>query len=67
VIQHASESNIDSELLCSDTSNPAESSYCYCHGPEEGTMIACDNTECPIEWFHVKCLKLKREVTVVLS
>ena len=33
--------------------------YCYCHGPEKGSMIACDNSECKIEWFHNKCLKLK--------
>ena len=32
--------------------------YCYCHGPEEGVMIACDSIECKIEWFHHKCLKL---------
>ena len=25
--------------------------YCYCHHLEEGTMIACDNPDCPIEWF----------------
>ena len=33
--------------------------FCYCHGPEEGTMMACDNSDCKIEWFHKKCLKLK--------
>ena len=33
--------------------------YCYCHGPDEGTMIACDNKACKIEWFHKDCLKMK--------
>lgn len=38
--------------------------YCYCRQPEpeEGSsssdMIACDNRQCSIEWFHTKCLKL---------
>ena len=33
--------------------------YCYCCGPEEGTMIACDNKACRIEWFHKECPKIK--------
>lgn len=32
--------------------------YCYCKCPESGTMIACDNPQCAIEWFHLTCLKL---------
>jgi len=40
VIQCVSDST-DSELTSADTSNPSEPSYCYCRGPEEGTMIAC--------------------------
>ena len=23
--------------------------YCYCKGPEEGTMIACDNPNCQVK------------------
>ncbi len=30
--------------------------YCYCKGPDEGSMIGCDNPECSIEWFHWDCL-----------
>ena len=39
--------------------------YCYCQHPEpkEGSsssdMIACDNPQCSIEWFHTKCLRLE--------
>ena len=32
--------------------------FCYCNGPEIGEMIACDNNDCSIEWFHLKCLKI---------
>ena len=32
-----------------------EPTYCFCNGPDNGKMIACDNPTCPMEWFHVKC------------
>ena len=36
----------------------SEPKYCYCRGPEDGTMIACDNPNCRFEWFHFECLQL---------
>ena len=33
--------------------------YCICDGPEYGEMIACDDDECPVEWFHLACVGLK--------
>ena len=55
---------VTSADVCCSTQNFVMSSqeqqvYCYCHGPEEGTMIACDNKACTIEWFHKECLKMK--------
>ena len=38
----------------SDTSQ--EPSYCYCEGPSSGRMVACDNDECPRQWFHFQCV-----------
>ncbi len=35
--------------------------WCYCKRGEEGNMIACDNSSCPIQWFHLQCLKLSLE------
>jgi len=32
--------------------------FCYCNGPEAGEMIGCDNQDCTIEWFHLRCLKI---------
>ena len=40
------------------TSSSQEKLYCYCRCPEDGLMIACDNTECKIEWFHQDCVEL---------
>ncbi|KAM7310280.1 hypothetical protein ISCGN_007193 [Ixodes scapularis] len=34
--------------------------YCVCGGPEEGSMIACDNENCTIGWFHFKCVGVKK-------
>lgn len=45
------------DVQCASGSN-IQQLYCYCRGPEEGSMIGCDNPDCKIEWFHVSCLKL---------
>jgi len=38
--------------------DPNEPTYCLCHQVSYGEMIGCDNTECPIEWFHFACVNL---------
>ncbi|EEH48293.1 uncharacterized protein PADG_04377 [Paracoccidioides brasiliensis Pb18] len=35
--------------------------YCTCRSVSHGDMVACDNDECPYEWFHWKCVGLTRE------
>lgn len=35
--------------------------YCLCHNVSHGDMVACDNDECPYEWFHWSCVGLKSE------
>jgi len=35
-----------------------EERYCYCDGVSNGVMIACDNENCPTEWFHLECVGL---------
>ena len=30
--------------------------YCICAQEEYGDMIACDNINCQIEWFHFGCV-----------
>lgn len=40
-----------------------EPTYCFCHQPSFGDMIACDNRKCPNgEWFHYKCVGLLNRV-----
>ncbi|OLL23507.1 Chromatin modification-related protein YNG2 [Neolecta irregularis DAH-3] len=35
--------------------------YCYCQTVSYGNMIACDNENCPREWFHWGCVGLTAE------
>ncbi|EAS33451.3 PHD finger domain-containing protein [Coccidioides immitis RS] len=35
--------------------------YCTCRSVSHGDMVACDNDNCPYEWFHWKCVGLTRE------
>lgn len=35
-----------------------EPTYCFCKNVSYGDMIACDNKECPYEWFHFPCVGL---------
>lgn len=37
----------------------AEQTYCYCNQVSFGQMVACDNVNCEIEWFHDECVGLK--------
>ena len=42
-------------------SSASPTTYCWCHGGESGKMVACDNPQCAIEWFHFKCVGLTRK------
>ncbi|KAL6708948.1 hypothetical protein ACN47E_002075 [Coniothyrium glycines] len=37
-----------------------EPRYCYCNQVSYGHMIACDNDDCPREWFHLPCVNLDK-------
>ncbi|RKO97496.1 hypothetical protein CXG81DRAFT_12565 [Caulochytrium protostelioides] len=38
--------------------DPNEPTYCICNQVSFGEMIACDNEDCEIEWFHYACVGL---------
>jgi len=44
-----------------DQNNEDDMTYCICNGPDEGTMICCDNDNCEIKWYHLKCLKMSEK------
>nr|XP_043610602.1 PHD finger protein ING1 isoform X2 [Erigeron canadensis] len=41
--------------------DPNEPTYCLCNQVSYGEMVACDNPECKIEWFHYGCVGLKEQ------
>lgn len=43
------------------TVDPNEPKYCHCKRISFGEMIACDNPDCPIEWFHFGCVGMTAE------
>ena len=46
--------------LCQTEVANEVNAFCSCQGVEEGRMIACANSSCKIEWFHYKCVGIKR-------
>jgi hypothetical protein len=43
-----------------DTEGEDRKEYCFCHSVTYGNMIGCENDQCPYEWFHFKCVGLKK-------
>ncbi|KNA10300.1 hypothetical protein SOVF_145710 [Spinacia oleracea] len=41
--------------------DPNEPTYCLCNQVSYGEMVACDNPDCRIEWFHFGCVGLKEK------
>lgn len=41
-----------------DSYDPSEETYCLCAQVSYGDMIACDNKDCAIQWFHFCCVNL---------
>ncbi|XP_044739485.1 inhibitor of growth protein 3 [Chrysoperla carnea] len=40
------------------TYDPNEPRYCICNQVSYGDMVACDNEDCPFEWFHYNCVNI---------
>ena len=38
----------------------SENVGCYCRDKEDGKMIACNNKDCAIQWFHTTCLRITK-------
>lgn len=41
-----------------DSSEPR---YCVCNNVSYGEMIACDNPDCIVEWFHYECVGITQQ------
>ena len=38
-----------------------DTKYCICHSVSYGDMVACDNDDCPYQWFHWTCIGIQKE------
>ncbi|CAN7940809.1 unnamed protein product [Ixodes pacificus] len=60
----AGEDSGDSLLLLDDNldwgCDPNEPRYCICNQVSYGDMVACDNDDCPFEWFHYPCVGISQ-------
>ncbi|PGH08688.1 hypothetical protein AJ80_07809 [Polytolypa hystricis UAMH7299] len=59
--QAARDSDEDVEEEEDDEGGEDTKTYCTCRSVSHGDMVACDNDNCPYEWFHWKCVGLTRE------
>lgn len=41
--------------------DPNEPTYCLCNQVSYGEMVACDNPNCKIEWYHYGCVGVKEQ------
>lgn len=54
------DTNVDPNAENPDwTYDPNEPRYCICNQVSYGYMVACDNQDCPFEWFHYACVDVK--------
>lgn len=51
----------DHSMYVDEDEGSDDKKYCLCQKVSFGDMIACDNEECPYEWFHWTCVGLKSE------
>ena len=55
------DSATNSTQLQQAASDLSSKTYCWCNSDDIGRMVACDNPNCPREWFHFQCVGLTRK------
>lgn len=53
ILEEPVASAVDEDHWLYDANEPR---YCVCQNVSYGDMVACDNRECPYEWFHYACV-----------
>ena len=52
--------NLCSSVDVNEQSEDELDEWCYCRKGSSGQMICCDSKDCPIQWYHTTCLKIKK-------
>ncbi len=55
---------IEGEMEGEGAVDPDEPVYCSCRRVSFGKMVACEDPDCLIEWFHFGCVGLVEEVSI---
>ena len=59
---HGRDGDVDMEDVGGDEDDGGDDrKYCTCQSVSYGNMVACDNDECPYEWFHWSCVGMTKE------
>jgi inhibitor of growth protein 3 len=58
---HALTKRAHDDMDADDDEAGDDKKYCLCQNVSHGDMIACDNDDCPFEWFHWACVGMKSE------
>ncbi|KAK4464827.1 chromatin modification-related protein YNG2, partial [Cladorrhinum samala] len=58
---HRPRDDYDDVMDLDDDDAGDDKKYCSCQNVSFGNMVACDNDDCPYEWFHWGCVGLKSE------
>ena len=58
--QEYQEAEAEVEIEVESEEDGEEPRYCYCNEVSYGNMVACDNDDCPREWFHLPCVNLEK-------
>jgi len=58
---HRGNNDDDDAMDVDDDDAGDDKKYCLCQHVSFGDMVACDNDDCPFEWFHWSCVGLKSE------
>ena len=57
----ATTTSTSQNVIVAASESVASGNYCVCQGGDDGTtMIYCDDENCSVQWFHTRCMKLKR-------
>ena len=57
----ATTTSTSQDVIVAASESVASGNYCVCQGGDDGTtMICCDDENCSVQWFHTRCMKLKR-------
>ncbi|KAF2116267.1 hypothetical protein BDV96DRAFT_599003 [Lophiotrema nucula] len=56
----ASSAAPDAEVSDGEVVDEDAERFCFCNEVSYGQMVACDNENCPREWFHLACVNLEK-------